>query len=526
MTPVAAALLAVVLASAAGAADHRDAPLVSVRRDLDITDVYAFISPSNSQALTLVLTVDPLLAPGTSGPFNSKGTYQLLIDTDGNAKPNAVFNFRFKKPDAEGQQAVKVAATGLGGRFRARGTTEQTIQLPRSGLLFTGLRDDPFFFDQTNSRNGFTFCGPDAADTFAGTNVGAIVVEIPANLLRSNTIGVWGATRRGTRQLDRLGLPLVNELVIGLADKDRYNKLPPARDERVFGTNVAAGLGRLGNDPTTAAALADVIQPDVLSFSLDLPTAFPNGRRLEDDVVDVTLAQLRGATPTDCVDANDMAFQNTFPYLGQPHVPGGTATTTTTTLPGGAVLALGYLHLQPGLSIVCGSVTTAPALPGANASAGVTGPSGPATTDFTLDGSGAGIFNVPIDTFTTYPVAVTIQTGGAPIVLNDSIVVGPAQGTCPGPTGRAVVLGAIAAPPFSAGNVICLDRTSAAQGACVAVGMECLSPGDQRPHKHGTMVVLGTPGGTFPDPSPGGCGHGLVVSGFPGCEVDTIPDCP
>ena len=60
--------------------------------------------------------------------------------------------------------------------------------------------------------------------------------------------------------------------------------------------------------------------------------AFPNGRRLVDDVIDIALQVVAGADPTtspvtivdalaagDAVDRNDRAFSETFPYLALPH---------------------------------------------------------------------------------------------------------------------------------------------------------------------------------------------------------------
>ena len=59
---------------------------------------------------------------------------------------------------------------------------------------------------------------------------------------------------------------------------------------------------------------------------------FPNGRRLGDDVVDIALRVMAGATPLtpafnsginamlgDGVDANDVPFLDVFPYVGTPH---------------------------------------------------------------------------------------------------------------------------------------------------------------------------------------------------------------
>jgi len=61
-------------------------------------------------------------------------------------------------------------------------------------------------------------------------------------------------------------------------------------------------------------------------------SGFPNGRRLEDDITDIELRALAGATPltptfnvspnnmlSDGVDKNDRPFLSGFPYMGTPH---------------------------------------------------------------------------------------------------------------------------------------------------------------------------------------------------------------
>ena len=61
------------------------------------------------------------------------------------------------------------------------------------------------------------------------------------------------------------------------------------------------------------------------------PAGFPNGRRLTDDVVDIAeqvmVGVLTGVRTTlgDGVDANDVPFRTTFPYVGLPHSGGKAA---------------------------------------------------------------------------------------------------------------------------------------------------------------------------------------------------------
>jgi hypothetical protein len=65
---------------------------------------------------------------------------------------------------------------------------------------FAGPRDDPFFFDldQFHKITGGTASGFNnpGTDTFAGTNVLSVVVEVPKSLLNSTgKLGVWLQTK-------------------------------------------------------------------------------------------------------------------------------------------------------------------------------------------------------------------------------------------------------------------------------------------------------------------------------------------
>jgi Domain of unknown function (DUF4331) len=86
------------------------------------------------------------------------------------------------------------------------GTTGETVELRRGGKAWAGLADDPFYFDLQAFRDlktmlggggpgtGRTFCDANATDFFKGTNISAIVVEVPSSILTANgnpEIGVW-----------------------------------------------------------------------------------------------------------------------------------------------------------------------------------------------------------------------------------------------------------------------------------------------------------------------------------------------
>ncbi len=284
--------------------------------------------------------------------------------------------------------------------------------------IFAGQRDDPFFvdigaiFDLVNlERRAKT--GP--VDNLAGFSVHSIAIQVPKSEISRNgnspsdandpesVVGVYATADRLAvnyswkgdgkdsgkdkgkskgkdgkndgrwRQVSRLGNPLINEVVIPLGLKDRWNASAPAKDSQFAdlytSPELAANLNALfkvGAPTTGRSDLAAVLltglppgnpfklvtqvgkgtpaQADLLRLNLAIPTTpvakqdrmgvlagqadgFPNGRRLGDDVVDIELQAVAGAlvrpageTPKlgDGVNADDQGFLSTFPYVGTP----------------------------------------------------------------------------------------------------------------------------------------------------------------------------------------------------------------
>ena len=120
------------------------------------------------------------------------------------------------------------------------------IALPgtdRRGRLFVGQRKDPFVvnlgetFDLINIST--SPLGPEDAnrDSLRYKNVTALVLELPTEFLvgtNGPVIGAWTTASRvsgeTSTQVSRLSMPLVNEVVIGLRDKDRFNASEPKDD--------------------------------------------------------------------------------------------------------------------------------------------------------------------------------------------------------------------------------------------------------------------------------------------------------
>lgn len=341
----AGALLSAVTALSALAADHREAPFVNEFPPADLNDIYVFRAPGAPARLVLVMTVNPISDPdfAASYAFSPRVLYRFEIDNTGDAVPEHTIDFIFT-PFAGGPQTVTAriqdSAQTRGLAFRGQTTAptvvsgtpnEPTIIRPREGSpvrLFAGPRDDPFFFDAVGLAR-FRAGDPDpfrGEDSFAGFNVSAIVIELPVALISDGRrqLQISGFTIERTptglgRIIDRTGVPAVSTVFIPLPQRDAFNRTRPEDDAERWGDVIVATLNSLGTPQQNIDILASVAVPDTLKVNLDAPLRFPNGRRLQDDVID-TLLQLVLDDPaaTDGVDRNDRAFSNTFPYLGPP----------------------------------------------------------------------------------------------------------------------------------------------------------------------------------------------------------------
>ncbi|GAB4581953.1 MAG: DUF4331 domain-containing protein [Anaerolineales bacterium] len=124
--------------------------------------------------------------------------------------------------------------------------------------IFAGQTDDAFWvdlqvFDLLTLRGqpapiGYTTGNKTPVDSLSGFNVHSIVLEIPISRLVRNgdpVLGMWAGARRvgmgvfsGTGnpvQVSRLGMPLVNEVVLPMGLKDTFNAIPPSVDLTVYG---------------------------------------------------------------------------------------------------------------------------------------------------------------------------------------------------------------------------------------------------------------------------------------------------
>ncbi len=297
--------------------------------------------------------------------------------------------------------------------------------------VFAGTTDDPFYidlgaaFDSFNFRPGAFFGGGTTAagvplpvltptqdlndtqnfapDAVSGFNVNTIAIEVPISMITTNgqpVIGSWATTSRlrtqvrppaagaaapqpsDFTQIQRMGNPLINELIIGTGSKDAWSTSVPSQDMQfasfalnpllarvlnaVYGLNVpdaprtdllplvayAPPITARGAAPmalTAANPFADLLRLNTsipatpassrkrLGFVAGDNAGYPNGRRITDDVTDISLRAVAGALCSGCtaagipfnaatvpalgdgVNTNDVVTQEVFPYVAFAH---------------------------------------------------------------------------------------------------------------------------------------------------------------------------------------------------------------
>lgn len=296
------------------------------------------------------------------------------------------------------------ARPGVASESDLDGYTRASIYtLKRGHRVFAGQREDGFYGDIQAVFDLLQLESPVLGlespnkpfDSQGGYNVHTIVLQIPLEEIGGDrqVVGVYATTsRRKTRvlrqhddrnkgpwvQIARQGNPLFNEALVALADKDRYNRTMPTRDNHLFRKyaenpqlatllNAIHGTAAIDSGRTDLAGIfiPDLIKVDlstgpaalagdatgngfhrlgifggdVLTSSIQdglgggvIPGGWPNGRRFGDDVVDIAvcalLSDLRDpANPSiacdadvdvDGVNRNDITYNTVMPYAGTP----------------------------------------------------------------------------------------------------------------------------------------------------------------------------------------------------------------
>lgn len=266
---------------------------------------------------------------------------------------------------------VPVAPWNVGSRSfpgdSYEGVALQAVTQSNGLKLFAGPRDEPFFVD----LHVFDLLGVGGAPTTDGINVMSLVLEVPITDVSAGgarpadinapeaIVGVHATASRQRKrvlrrnqavrdrgryvQVSRLAWPLVNEVVVPLKDKDKFNRSQPQDDLANIGSyvlfpeltgllNAVLGLGCPDTPAEGRTDIAGLLSPngttvaDLLRINIgqgqtNANSGFPNGRTLADDVTDTLLTVVcnSGSPVGDGVNGNDLAFTATFPYVASPH---------------------------------------------------------------------------------------------------------------------------------------------------------------------------------------------------------------
>jgi hypothetical protein len=191
------ALTVALATSGVFAADHAEAPGTMADLAADITDVYAWHTENG----TIVAVVDfaGLQEAGSTGTYDADVLYGLHIDNDGDNEPDIDVWVRFGQNGAGewGVQALNVPGSDV----PLEGPVDTVIDGGNGVQLYAGPRDDPFFFDLDGYKATLmsgTLMFDNTNDTFAGTNVTAIVIEMDADAAAGGGDGLqlWATTGR------------------------------------------------------------------------------------------------------------------------------------------------------------------------------------------------------------------------------------------------------------------------------------------------------------------------------------------
>jgi hypothetical protein len=228
-----AAGVAVVTVLASGS-DHQDTPDVELNPMMDMTDIYAFPSPTPGR-IVLVMDTRAFLTPAQAadpvqGSFDPDLLYQFKIDNNGDYTEDRVIQVTFSGEGAAQQVQLRgpTAPPVVGAMMNevADATTAVSGGLgtvlgsPSDIQLFAGPRDDPFFLDLEAAfcilpdRKPVTgeLSAPcdlpgvppfrpagEAVNYVNGFNVLSIAIELPSSLLENGAPGklnIWGTINR------------------------------------------------------------------------------------------------------------------------------------------------------------------------------------------------------------------------------------------------------------------------------------------------------------------------------------------
>jgi hypothetical protein len=307
---------------------HLDTPLAAQTGQLYIDDLYVFPGESST---VFVMDVNSNVNGLHSEPgFHHEARYEFKVHFDGADFETLTYRVSFGEADSGGQQSLRLDAL-TGDQAREDSAAGELVLEGRTGetaggggtRLWAGRIADSFYIDLSLLAiiNAAVAKGtaPDlsewrpeaAANSFAGTIVNSIVLEVPHShpqLRPGARTGVWCATRLATdaggwRQINRAGHPMMwpifwpNDTDFADPANTRHPSQDIAASAKYIGGQVAAVVAASGTaaDPEGyGETVAGDLFPDVLSYVVGTPAVYGfaarNGRALADNAPEAMLS--------------------------------------------------------------------------------------------------------------------------------------------------------------------------------------------------------------------------------------------
>jgi hypothetical protein len=323
---------------------------------LNCCDLYLFQGMPGTTVMAMTCNADARIS--SPDAFHPEGLYAVRFDTNGDAKEEVVFKFRFgdaEHVDGDEHRHVQafrvIRATGddipgTNGDILAEGRTGETLVANRvqafAGLVPELWAADAFAFFATlgnlfneDKYDPKTF--EHRENLFRNRNVMAIVLEVPNELISDAKVGAWATIslcgHAPEVQICRWGYPLITHLFLSNPSTPeltaKYHAGSPSGDEATIGPAIATFTARLSaraggtpNPDEYGQRIAALLCPSLLPYELGTRAEFSrvrfNGRHLTDDAYDVMLSLATNTTVSDGVSPNRARVRPDFPYYGEP----------------------------------------------------------------------------------------------------------------------------------------------------------------------------------------------------------------
>ncbi len=332
---------------------HLDTPLAKQNGRLYIDDLYVF--PAQDRTVLVMDVNSTITGPDVTPGFHPEARYEFKVHLDNADYESLTYRVSFAEADSGGRQDLRLHLL-TGDEAREDGADGTLVLDGRTGeaasqgdtRIWAGLIADSFYIDlslltiiNTAVKNG---TAPDlsawrpaaAQNSFAGTTVDSIVLEISHPLLRPGTrAGIWCATKLATdaggwQQINRAGHPMM--WPIFWPDDTRFtypaNTRHPSADFAQDGkhlagliTAVVAAAGTTGDPEGYGQIVASALFPDVLPYVIGTPASYGfatrNGRTLADNAPEAMLSLvLNTSVPSGLTPATARGQRSaSFPYV-------------------------------------------------------------------------------------------------------------------------------------------------------------------------------------------------------------------